>query len=60
MTRTSGAPYIPGDELWLWVNGPALRSVLRGLAQARHGETVDEGSHAHHLDLVIDDNELDR
>lgn len=42
-------------EQWLWDNPEALRSVLRGGAQAAEGDTRYLGSFAEFLDIDIDD-----
>ncbi len=42
-------------EQWLWNNPEALRSVLRGGAQAARGDKHYLGSFAEFIDIDIDD-----
>ena len=39
---------IPADERWLYENAAALKSVRRGLADAKAGRVVSKGSFAKH------------
>ena len=42
-------------EQWLWANAEALRSVMRGGAEAAEGDTRYLGSFVEFLDIDIDD-----
>ena len=43
------------DELWLYQNPEALKSVLKGLEESREGKLVDLGSFEEFADDVTDD-----